>query len=141
MRHPALLQFPSSSIMLSGMSATIAVPIGRPGSATSLLDGIAVDYTERFLEICEAVKTWHREKFLAAEPAREDINALGQTLPWLIRAARSIHAQMLDPQWPHPQQARRLEAALWQLEEIWASENNPLNTAEADTLLKIAFPE
>ena len=127
--------------MLSGMSATIAVPIGRPGSATSLLDGIAVDYTERFLEICEAVKTWHREKFLAAEPAREDINALGQTLPWLIRAARSIHAQMLDPQWPHPQQARRLEAALWQLEEIWASENNPLNTAEADTLLKIAFPE
>ena len=123
------------------MSATIAVPIGSPGSAATFLEGIAVDYSERWLNICEAVKAWHREKFLDGEPTREDVNALNQTLPWMIRAARTMHAQMLDPQWPHPQQARRLEAALWQLEEIWASEKNPLSAAEADAILKVAFPE
>ena len=123
------------------MSATIAVPIGPQGFLAPFLESIAVDHTERWLEGCEAAKAWHRAKFLEAEPTREAVSEFNQTLPWLIRGARIMHAQMLDPQWPHPQQARRLEAALWQLEEIWASENNPLSAVEADATLKVAFPE
>ena len=109
-----------------------------------LLEGIentAVDNADRWLAGCDKLRVWYREKFLVGDPSAEDRKTLEQGLPWMIRGTRALHSLMLDPNWPHRELARRLDAALWQLDQIWESEHNPMSDADADKLLAEIFPD
>ena len=104
------------------------------------LEGIATEYVEQWLNLCHRFMRWHRENILAREPSAEDSKANEQVLPWLIRSTRMIHAQMLDPDWPHQDLAKRVDITLWQLEEVWSQTHNPMSEAEADALIAKFFP-
>lgn len=112
----------------------------NPASTLEKLDGIATEYVEQWLNHCYGFMRWHRENILAREPSAEDSKANEQVLPWLIRCTRMMHAQMLDPAWPHQDLAKRVEVALWQLQERWSLTHITMTEAEADAILREVFP-
>jgi len=110
-----------------------------PGLMETLHD-VAIENVERLLRVCDEVRRMHRAEFLLQEPSAKNRADFQQCIPWLIRALRLNHSQMADPSWPHREIAKRIETTLWQLEQLWESENNPMSDAEADKLLKAIFP-
>ncbi len=104
------------------------------------LDEIATDYVARWLDSCRDFLKWHRANLLTREPSAETIKLNDRVHPWMIRATRLMHCQMLDPEFAHPDLAREVEATLWQLEEAWAQTHNPMSEAEANKLIAAVFP-
>ena len=122
------------------MSTSATAIEGKPDFVPSALEDIALEYADRWISCCHKFVNWHRENFLKREPAVKDRRALDRVLPWLLRSTRIIQGQMLDPQWPHPDLAQEVEAALWQLQQIWEMTHNPMTEDEADALLAAVFP-
>jgi hypothetical protein len=101
---------------------------------------LAIEQADRWMAVCRRFLEWYRQRFLLTKPSDEDRAAFNKALPWLIRHTRLLHAQMLDPEWPHRAQADNIQAVLWQLNEAWESVHNPITDAEADNLLAKVFP-
>jgi hypothetical protein len=123
-------------------NAAMAAPTDRSTEPTAPwvgLDQIATDYVARWLGHCRAFLDWHREHLLRRQPTPEVLKVHDQLHPWMIRATRLMHCQLLDPAFAHPDLARQVEATLWQLEEAWAQTHNPMSDAEADALLASVF--
>ena len=104
------------------------------------MDQIAADYVTSWLNQCRAFLDWHREHLIRRDPALDVLKANDRIHPWMIRATRLMHCQLLDPAFAHPDLAREVEATLWQLEEAWAQTHNPMSEADADALLASVFP-
>jgi len=59
----------------------------------------------------------------------------------MIRGARALLNLVSDPDFPAKQFGTEISGKLLQLEDSWQSLNNPLSDAEADTILRSAFPD
>jgi hypothetical protein len=118
----------------------IVEALSQPIPAPPALEALAQDYVSEYLETSRRFLVWYRANLVAVAPTAEAAAANDRVLPWLIRTARLLHGQLLDPHWPHPELARRLEITLWQLEEAWAQTHNPMTETEADALLGQTFP-
>lgn len=112
----------------------------RPADSPSL-EGIAVQHVEQWLSQCGAFRQWYRQRFYLQTPNAEDERVADEIQPWMIRMTRALLTPMLDPEFPHRRLARAVEATLWQLEEDWDTRRNPMLDGEADTLLKVHFPD
>lgn len=104
------------------------------------VDRIATDYVARWLEQCRSFLGWHRELLIRRTQTPDVLEGSDRLHPWMIRATRLMHCQLLDPEFAHPDLARGVEATLWQLEEAWAQTHNPMSDNEADTLIASVFP-
>jgi len=95
---------------------------------------------EEWLNSCGRFLDWHRTHRLhqAVPPdvAREGDRAHA----WLLRSARMLAGQMLDPDFPHHHLAHLVQTTLWQLEEAWAQTHNPMTELEAEMLIARHFP-
>ena len=109
------------------------------GSETGTLDTVMSGYVNQWLKMCHQFMAWHRKHILESEPTEQDHINEERILPWLIRGARTLHAQMLDPNWPHPELAGDVEISLWQLEQAWVQTHNPMSEAQADLILAEVF--
>lgn len=124
-------------------NVAISDPITKsmePSAQWAGVDRIAADYVARWLQHCREFLDWHREQLIRRVPTSEVLEVSDRLHPWMIRATRLMHCQMLDPEFAHPDLAREVETTLWQLEEAWAQTHNPLSEAEADKLIASAFP-
>src|SRR2546427_7809379 len=100
------------------MNNALAAPPDKstePTAPWAGLDQIAGDYVARWLGHCRAFLDWHREQLIGRHPTPEVLNVNERIHPWMIRATRLMHCQMLDPAFAHPDLAREVEAVLWQL--------------------------
>ena len=95
---------------------------------------------DRWLEACREFVAWHRQNRLQGDPPPTVCAEADRAHAWLLRTAHTMRGQMLDPDFPQPAMARRVEGALWQLQEAWGQTHNPLSETEADTLLAHHFP-
>jgi len=95
---------------------------------------------DRWLEACREFVAWHRQNRLLGDPPPTACAEADRAQAWLLRTAHTMRGQMLDPDFPQPAMARRVEGALWQLKEAWSQTHNPLSETEADTLLAHHFP-
>ena len=95
---------------------------------------------DEWLAVCGTFLDWHRANRLLQDAPPEVCRESDRAHAWLLRFTRMMQSQMLDPDFPHREFARRVGTALWQLEEAWAQTHNPLTDAEADTLIARLFP-
>jgi len=127
--------------------STASAATGSPGSAPGWLtpaaravEDFAGRSVDEWLAVCGKFLDWHRANRLLQDAPPEVCRESDRAHAWLLRSARMMQGQMLDPDFPHRELARRVETALWQLEEAWAQTHNPLTDAEADTLIARLFP-
>ena len=59
----------------------------------------------------------------------------------MMRGARALLNLVSDPDFQSRQFVAEISGKLLQLEDSWQSLNNPMTDAEADTLLRKAFPD
>ena len=109
-------------------------------SAARAVEDFASRSVDEWLAVCKKFLDWHRANRLLQDAPPEVCRESDRAHAWLLRSARMMQGQMLDPDFPHRELARRVETALWQLEEAWAQTHNPLTDAEADTLIARLFP-
>jgi hypothetical protein len=104
------------------------------------VERFAVSRVEESLRLCRGFLDWHRENRLLRDAPPEVCKESDRAHAWLLRFVRLLHGQMLDPEFPQPALARRVEGTLWQLQEAWAQTHNPMAEAEADALIARHFP-
>ena len=96
---------------------------------------------EEVISQCAALNQWHRKNFLQADPTDEQRREFEKYFPVMIRMTKLMHNGVSDPSWPLPHLAKKLEHALWCLEEAWQSEHNPMTESQADKVLSSIFPD
>lgn len=93
------------------------------------------------LSQCADLSQWHRKNFLQTDPTDEHRREFETFFPVMIRAARLMQNSVSDPSFPLPHLAKKLDTALWSLEEAWQSEHNPMTEDQAEKLLADIFPD
>ena len=105
------------------------------------IDVVAKHPVLQWIRLCEQFLNWERKHLLEKEPSRQTLADHRQALIWLLRMTRAIHAQVSDPDFPNRELARELGWKIRRLQESWWQIQDPMPEAEADAILKQAFPE
>ncbi len=119
-------------------STSLAPEWTTPGARA--VEDFARRSVDEWLAVSSKFLQWHRQNRLEQDAPPEVCQESDRAHAWLLRSTRMMHGQMLDPDFPNRELARRVEAALWQLEEAWAQAHNPMTEPEADTLMARFFP-
>jgi hypothetical protein len=104
------------------------------------VERVALATVEKWLEACREFLAWHRQNRMLRDVSPEVRPEADRAHAWLLRTARIMHGQMLDPDFPLPAMAQRVEGTVWQLQEAWSQAHNPLSEPEADCLIARYFP-
>jgi hypothetical protein len=86
-------------------------------------------------------RCWERSEIIEKEPSHEELAEHRRALTWILRWTRLLQTQVVDPEFPAQQFAPQLAGRLLQLEESWSLIHDPMPEAEADAILKAAFPD
>lgn len=125
--------------MLSDMSA---VSLLNSPAAAPVLPEFLRAYLRQVVIFCNDFRDWQRREILLGQPTPEKLAEHRTSLKWLLRILRLLHAQAKDPDFPDREFVQEIEGRLVQLEESWALFcAAKMSDAEADALLKTAFPE
>jgi hypothetical protein len=105
------------------------------------IEQAACAQVERWLNFCDDVLDWHRERMLLGDPDSATMEEHGRTLKWVIRFTRMMHAEAADLDFPPRALAQRVAIRLRQLEDAWGTfHDSTLSPAEADRILAQVFP-
>jgi len=104
------------------------------------IERFALLTVDQWLEACREFLAWHRQNRLLNDASPALCAEADRAHAWLLRTAHTMQGQILDPDFPQPAMARRVEGALWQLREAWSQTHSPLSEADADRLLAHHFP-
>jgi hypothetical protein len=114
--------------------------LSRSTPGTKAVEDFARRSVDEWLAVCGQFLAWHKSNRLLQDAPPENCHESDRAHAWLLRSIRMIQGQMLDPDFPHLDLARRVETVLWQLEEAWAQTHNPMTEGEADILITKFFP-
>jgi hypothetical protein len=104
------------------------------------VERVALATVEQWLGACHEFLAWHRQNRVLRDPPLGLAAEADRAHAWLLRTARTMHSQMLDPDFPMPEMARRVEGTVWQLQEAWSQTHSPLTETEGDELIGHHFP-
>ena len=90
---------------------------------------------------CNDFLQWQRRELIEQKPSPERLSEHRNTLKLMLRLGRSFHAQVSDPDFPLRQFAPEVAGKVRQLEKSWEMIQNPMSDAEADAILRQAFPD
>jgi hypothetical protein len=99
-----------------------------------------VDVVRFWTTACNRFLRWQKEHFLERkpEPGVEKIHS--HNLSMMLHMGRILYAEVADPD-PKSVLAHEVSGKLSQLEQSWQMFHNPMTDAEADAILKSAFPD
>lgn len=118
-------------------SATLGVHVVSP----RMIQEAAGHQIEHWLDFCDNVLDWNRDQMLCGDPDQAMLEEHRQTLKWIIRFTRMMHAEVSDLDFPSREMARRLAVRLRQLEDAWGTFHDPsVSPAEANSILADVFP-
>jgi len=95
---------------------------------------------EEWIALCKRFLAWHRQNQITPATSPDELQAIEKVHTWLLRTARLMHAQMVDPNFSDREMASRVATILWHLEDAWSAAHNPMTEAEADALVEQFFP-
>ena len=125
------------------MSTTMAnaIPSNPAVASPRAIREAARRHIERWLQFCDDVLDWNRDQMLLGNPAPAVVEEHRDTLKWVIRFTRMMHAEASDLDFPPRELAQRLAIRLRQLEDAWGTfHDHSLSPAEADRILADVFP-
>jgi hypothetical protein len=120
------------------MEATL--PMSGPRAA-EWVQNLAVEQVHEWLTKCDAFRRWERENLLLTKPDDEVLKRHRKASRFMIATTRMLLGTTADPDFFDRQLYNELQGTLRQLEMVWDMLHNPMPEAEADAILKKAFPE
>lgn len=82
----------------------------------------------------------HYREMVQQEPSAEKLQDFRFDCLWLLRSARMLDILVKDPEYPARQFGPEIAGKLLQLESSWQTLNNPMTEADAEAVLRRAFP-
>ena len=104
--------------------------------ADDFADGLVQFWTNS----CNRFLAWQREYVIGRKPTPRILKMHRHHLALMLHLGRIVHAELADPD-PTAVPAREMAGKIGQLEKSWQIVHNPLPDAEADAILKAAFPD
>jgi hypothetical protein len=123
---------------LARMEATL--PLSGP-QAADWVQNLAAEQVQDWLAKCDIFRQWERENLLLVKPPDEVLKHHRKASRFMIATTRVLLGTTADPEFFNRKLYNELRGTLRQLEIIWDMLHNPMPKAEADAILKKAFPE
>lgn len=117
---------------------TAVISLDAPPAASA--DNPASDLIRIWAQACDQFLDWQGREILQTQPAPPKLSQHRDTLKWMLRLTRILHAEIADPDFPDPALQDRLAGKLLQLQESWSLIHEPADPAQADAILKNLFP-
>lgn len=99
----------------------------------------AKEQIERWCEACHHFVSRGREDIIKGNPSPTEQQSHRNSLKWLLRLTRLIHAAVADADFPDRSMAEMLRLTLWKLDQSWKMIYEPMSEPEAAALLKETF--
>jgi len=112
-----------------------------PPSGVGIVQQLAVDQVSGWCSVLDRFIQWQSQNMLRAQPSAKQREDHRQGLKWLLRLSRLIHSVASDPDFPDRSLLGQLEAQMRQIEESWELFYNQSPAAEAEAVLREAFPD
>jgi hypothetical protein len=131
-----------SYVSLLAMTATATVPFLDPPNANeSIRRWLALKTVELWEKAVDAFREWERDEILCKTPSPQDLERHREDGAWLIRETRHLQSMVNDPQFPVPECQATVDGRLYQLDLTYREVHDAMTDAEADAILKQAFPD
>jgi hypothetical protein len=91
--------------------------------------------------LCDDFRRRERREIIEQVPPPQRLAEYREELKWMIRQARALLNLVSDPDFPARHLVPEISGKLLQLEDSWECLNNPMTDAEADAVLRQAFPD
>ena len=119
--------------------STVTFP--KPQAGAPGIQRLVLESVSQWSAFCQRFMDWQRTEILSHQPSPEDLQAHRTALKWMLRFARAVYATAADPDYPSREIADELQGRVIQLEHSWRMIQEPMPDAQADALLREAFPE
>jgi len=96
---------------------------------------------EAWAEAVDAFRKWQRNEILQKDPTHAQLAEHKKALTWILRWTRMMQSLVQDAEFPAREFAAEVSGRLMQLEESYSLIHDPLTDAEADSVLREAFPD
>jgi hypothetical protein len=124
------------------MNATVTAPAFDPPKPNeSIRRWLALKMVELWAKAVDRFREWERDEILRKSPSAQDLERHCGESAWLIRETRHLQSTVNDPEFPVPECKATVEGRLYQLEMAYREIHDPMTDAEADAILKQAFPD
>ena len=107
----------------------------------SISAGFTRKLVEDWVNSCNDFLRWQRQEVIERKPTPKKMAEHRDALKVMLRLGRSFHAQVTDPDFPLQSLVADVAGKLRQLEKSWEMIQYPMNDAEADAVLRQAFPD
>ena len=124
------------------MNATVTAPTFDPPKPNeSIRRWLAHKMVELWAKAVDRFREWERDEILRKSPSVQDLERHRGESAWLIRETRHLQSIVNDPEFPVPECKATVEGRLYQLEMAYREIHDPMTDAEANSILKEAFPD
>src|SRR3954468_19593899 len=122
------------------MNAT-ALAFDPPQANQSIRRWLALKTVELWQKAVDMFREWERSEILCKNPSPENLERHRDEGAWLIRETRHLQSMVSDPEFPLPECKATIEGRLYQLELAYREIHDAMTQAEADEILRQAFPD
>jgi len=120
------------------MMHTAVISLEAPPAASA--GNPASDLIRIWAQACDRFLDWQRREILQTQPEPPKLSQHRDTLKWMLRLTRILHAEIADPDFPDSALKNRLAGKLLQLQESWSLIHGPADATQADAILKNLSP-
>jgi hypothetical protein len=126
------------------MNVTAIAPTldaGTDAQASSIRVWLARKTIENWAKAVDRFRDWEREEIICKDPSPGALAKHREEGAWFIRWTRQLQSMVADPEFLLPEYKATVAGRLSQLEEAFAMIHDPMSDAQADAILKQAFPD
>jgi hypothetical protein len=119
-----------------------AVPLEAPPAGDSVpLRHFATDIVLNWEKAVDEFRKWERQEILEKQPSTKELERHRKDGLFIIRMSRWLLSLVSDPESPARECTREVSGRLRQLEETFEMIHDPISDAEAEAIVKEAFPD
>jgi hypothetical protein len=115
--------------------------VDNPTESNSIRTWLARKTVEYWSKAVDVFREWERNEIMCKTPSIDELERHREEGAWFIRQTRNLQSMVNDPEFPLPEFKAAVEGRLIQLETAYAEIHDPMSDAEADAILKEAFPD
>jgi hypothetical protein len=117
----------------------VEIALPKAASGGTIARDLTRGMVQLCVESCHILLDWERSQLTGGTADAKQQQQHRNSLKWMLRLMRMLHAEASDPDYPDRTAAAELEAVIWKLQESWETFYNSMPEDEAERLLSEHF--